>query len=347
MKNLLDFTKEELKKEMKLLGLAEYNALQLFQWVQSGVTDWDQMTNLSKKHREMLAQHYTIDRIRPVKVLEDSKDHTKKYLFALPDGHIIETVLMHYHYGYSICISSQVGCAMGCSFCASTLDGLQRDLTAGEMVDQIMTVETMEGIRIGNVVIMGSGEPLDNFAHTVRFIHMVNDEDGLNKGQRHLSISTCGLVPEILKLAELDLQINLSVSLHAPNDLLRRQMMPIAKRYSLQVLLEACQRYEQKTNRRITYEYAMIKKVNDSEQHARELADLLKGMKNSMVNLIPVNEIKENAYESSDEPSIALFCSILSKSKVPYTVRRKLGTQIEAACGQLRKGYLDETGANK
>jgi 23S rRNA (adenine2503-C2)-methyltransferase len=347
MKNLLDFTKEELKKEMKLLGLAEYKALQLFQWVQSGVTDWDQMTNLSKKHREMLAQHYTIDRIRPVKVLEDSKDHTKKYLFALPDGHIIETVLMHYHYGYSICISSQVGCAMGCSFCASTLDGLQRDLTAGEMVDQIMTVETMEGIRIGNVVIMGSGEPLDNFAHTVRFIHMVNDEDGLNKGQRHLSISTCGLVPEILKLAELDLQINLSVSLHAPNDLLRRQMMPIAKRYSLQVLLEACQRYEQKTNRRITYEYAMIKKVNDSEQHARELADLLKGMKNSMVNLIPVNEIKENAYESSDEPSIALFCSILSKSKVPYTVRRKLGTQIEAACGQLRKGYLDETGANK
>ncbi|QSX08744.1 23S rRNA (adenine(2503)-C(2))-methyltransferase RlmN [Alkalibacter rhizosphaerae] len=344
MKNILDFTKEELKIEMKGLGIPEYKGTQLFQWIHSGARHWDEMTNLSKKHRELLAQRYAFYRIEPVKILEDMKDHTKKYLFSLEDGNIIETVLMKYRYGYSICISSQVGCRMGCSFCASTIDGLNRDLTAGEMVDQIAAVESLEGVRISNVVIMGSGEPLDNFDQTVRFVHMVNDKDGLNKGQRHLSISTCGLVPEILKLAELDLQINLSISLHATTDEMRRKIMPIANRYTLEELLEACRIYEEKTNRRITYEYAMIKGINDSEETAGQLAALMKGQKNSMINLIPVNEIKENNYESSNERSIKLFSEILARSNVPHTIRRKLGSEIEAACGQLRKGYLDKSG---
>lgn len=346
MKNILDFTKEELKKEMKGLGIPEYKGVQLFQWIHSGVSQWDQMTNLSKKHRELLSQNYSIYRVHPVRVLEDQKDKTKKYLFSLEDGNIIETVLMNYRYGYSICISSQVGCRMGCSFCASTLDGLNRDLTAGEMVDQILAVEQREGIRIGNVVVMGSGEPLDNFDHLVRFVEMVNDEDGLNKGQRHLSISTCGLVPEIRKLADLNLQINLAISLHAPTDELRQKMMPIAKAYPLAELMSACRYYEEKTNRRMTFEYAMIKGTNDSEETARVLAALLKGQRNSMVNLIPVNEIREREHRKSSDGSIQKFSEVLTKSNIAHSIRRTLGTEIQAACGQLRKGYLEETGEN-
>lgn len=346
MKNILDFTKEELKKEMKGLGIPEYKGVQLFQWIHSGVSQWDQMTNLSKKHRELLSQNYSIYRVHPVRVLEDQKDKTKKYLFSLEDGNIIETVLMNYRYGYSICISSQVGCRMGCSFCASTLDGLNRDLTAGEMVDQILAVEQREGIRIGNVVVMGSGEPLDNFDHLVRFVEMVNDEDGLNKGQRHLSISTCGLVPEIRKLADLNLQINLAISLHAPTDELRQKMMPIAKAYPLAELMSACRYYEEKTNRRMTFEYAMIKGTNDSEETARALAALLKGQRNSMVNLIPVNEIREREHRKSSDGSIQKFSEVLTKSNIAHSIRRTLGTEIQAACGQLRKGYLEETGEN-
>lgn len=346
MKNILDFTKEELKKEMKGLGIPEYKGVQLFQWIHSGVSQWDQMTNLSKKHRELLSQNYSIYRVHPVRVLEDQKDKTKKYLFSLEDGNIIETVLMNYRYGYSICISSQVGCRMGCNFCASTLDGLNRDLTAGEMVDQILAVEQREGIRIGNVVVMGSGEPLDNFDHLVRFVEMVNDEDGLNKGQRHLSISTCGLVPEIRKLADLNLQINLAISLHAPTDELRQKMMPIAKAYPLAELMSACRYYEEKTNRRMTFEYAMIKGTNDSEETARVLAALLKGQRNSMVNLIPVNEIREREHRKSSDGSIQKFSEVLTKSNIAHSIRRTLGTEIQAACGQLRKGYLEETGEN-
>lgn len=347
MKSVLDFTKDELKKEMKTLGLPEYKAVQLFRWIQAGAASWDEMTNLSKKHREMLSGLYSLNRLKPVRVLEDSKDHTKKVLFSLEDGNVIESVLMKYRYGYTICISSQAGCRMGCSFCASTLDGLARNLTAGEMTDQITMMESMEGIRIGNIVIMGSGEPLDNFDQLIRFLDMVNDEDGLNKGQRHISVSTCGLVPEIYRLADMELQINLSISLHAPSDQLRRKIMPIAKRYSLDELLKACRYYEEKTNRRITYEYAMIKDVNDSEETAKELADLLRGQRNCMVNLIPVNEIDERDYISSNERSVLRFSEILTKSNVANTIRRKLGAEIDAACGQLRKGYLDGMGEER
>ncbi|MBF7095855.1 23S rRNA (adenine(2503)-C(2))-methyltransferase RlmN [Alkalibacter mobilis] len=340
MIDLIDKTKDELQKEMVLKGMPRFRANQIFKWVNSGIEEIDEMMNLPKNLRERLKENYSINRIKLVKRYEDGKDSTRKFLFSLNDGNIIETVLMKYTYGYSLCISSQAGCRMGCSFCASTIDGLDRDLTAGEMVDQISSVEKLEGIRISNIVIMGSGEPLDNFENTIRFIKIVNDKDGLNKGQRHISISTCGLVPEIYKLGELGLQVNLSVSLHAPNDELRRQLMPIAKKYTLKDLMQACEFYYEKTSRKITFEYAMIKNVNDSDDMAKQLALLLKPLRNSMVNLIPVNEIEERNYKKSNDDSIVRFSKILTEAGVSNTVRRKLGTEIDAACGQLRRGFV-------
>ncbi|SHE27309.1 23S rRNA (adenine(2503)-C(2))-methyltransferase RlmN [Alkalibacter saccharofermentans] len=339
MKNLLDLTKDELRKEMESIGMKSFKGNQVFKWIYSGINTIDDMKNISNSHKDMIKNNYELKRISLVKKYEDVKDGTKKYLFSLQDNNIIETVLMKYKYGYTLCISSQAGCRMGCEFCASTIDGLERNLTVGEMTDQIMSVEQLEGVRISNIVVMGSGEPLDNFDNTVKFIKVANDPDGLNKGQRHLSISTCGLVPEIYKLADLSLQINLSVSLHAPNDDLRRQLMPIAKKYSLNELMKACRYYYEKTNRKITFEYAMISRVNDTAECARMLAGLLKDMENVMVNLIPMNEIDERDYKKSADSSVEQFSSILSKENISHTVRRKLGTEIEAACGQLRRGH--------
>lgn len=340
MKDITNMTKDELRNEFKSLGLQAFRGNQVFKWINSGIESLEEINNISKKDKEIIVEKYRLNKIKLIKKYEDAIDGTKKYLFRLSDNNIIETVLMKYKYGYSICISSQAGCRMGCDFCASTIEGLERNLTAGEMSDQIITVEKLEKIRISNIVIMGSGEPLDNYDNTIKFINLANDPEGLNKGQRHITLSTCGLVPEIYKLADLKLQINLSVSLHAPSDSLRKKLMPIAKKYSIKELIEACNYYYGKTNRKITFEYAMINKVNDTAECARLLVDLLKKMDNAMVNLIPVNEITEREFKKSAKDSVESFSEILKRGNISHTVRRKLGSEIEAACGQLRRGHI-------
>lgn len=341
MKNLIGMKKTELEALMGELGEAKFRAAQLYKWVYSPVDSIDDMTNIPKVLKEKIKEHYFYRHITAEHILMDEKDGTKKFLFRLEDGNLIESVLMNYSYGSTICISSQVGCRMGCKFCASTIDGLVRNLSAGEMTDQIMAVEKSEKIRISNIVIMGSGEPFDNFDEIVRFIELANDSEALNKGQRHITISTCGLVPEIYKLADMNLQVNLSVSLHAPTDILRKELMPVGNKYKLDELLKACKYYTEKTNRKITFEYAMIKNVNDSREMADKLAYIIMDIKNAMVNLIPVNPIEESSFEKSDRNSIYEFNGYLISKGVNSTVRRKLGSDINAACGQLRRGYTE------
>ena len=268
-------------------------------------------------------------------------DGTRKYLFRLEDGNVIESVWMQYHHGNSVCISSQVGCRMGCRFCASTLDGLERNLTTAEMLDQIYRIQTLTGERVSNIVIMGSGEPLDNYDNVIRFLRMISDENGLNISQRNITLSTCGIVPNILRLAEENIQITLALSLHAPNDEVRKTLMPIANRYSLQDILPACQTYFEKTGRRLTFEYSLVSGVNDNLDEAKALTSLLKNM-HGHVNLIPVNPIKERDYRQSDRKAIEAFKSYLEKNGINVTVRREMGRDINGACGQLRKSFLEE-----
>ena len=268
-------------------------------------------------------------------------DGTRKYLFRLEDGNVIESVWMQYHHGNSVCISSQVGCRMGCRFCASTLDGLERNLTTAEMLDQIYRIQTLTGERVSNIVIMGSGEPLDNYDNVIRFLRMISDENGLNISQRNITLSTCGIVPNILRLAEENIQITLALSLHAPNDEVRKTLMPIANRYSLKEILPACQTYFEKTGRRLTFEYSLVSGVNDNLDEAKALTSLLKNM-HGHVNLIPVNPIKERDYRQSDRKAIEAFKSYLEKNGINVTVRREMGRDINGACGQLRKSFLEE-----
>ncbi len=318
------------------LGQPRYRAGQIFRHLHSGITSFSEMTDLPKSLRESLEEKCYIADVKIVRRLQSAIDGTVKYLYELYDGEWIESVLMRYEHGYTVCISTQVGCRMGCSFCASGLNGLSRNLTASEMLSQIMAAERDNDIRVSNVVMMGMGEPLDNFDQSVRFLKLVSDDNGMNIGLRHISLSTSGVVPGIRKLGEYDLPITLSISLHAPNDELRRSIMPVAKRWSIQELMSACKAYQQVTTRRISFEYALIEGVNDTKECALQLAKLMRGLL-SHVNLIPANPVKENTFRKPDKQHILQFQAELEKLGVNATVRRTLGADIDASCGQLRR----------
>lgn len=333
---------EELEEELGQLGEKSFRAKQIYQWVhQKLAADFEDMSNLSKALREKLRQQYTLTALNPVEVKISKIDGTRKYLFRLSDGNVIESVWMQYHHGNSVCISSQVGCRMGCRFCASTLDGLERNLTAGEMLDQIYRIQADTGERVSNIVIMGSGEPMDNYDNVVRFIRLISHDQGLNISQRNITVSTCGIVPGIRRLAKEGLSVTLALSLHAPNDEVRKTLMPIANKYRIQEILAACQEYFEETGRRLTFEYSLVSGVNDNLEEARALASLLKGM-HGHVNLIPVNPIQERDYVQSDRRAIEVFQHYLESQKIAVTVRREMGRDINGACGQLRKSFMDE-----
>ena len=331
---------EELKEEFAKMGEPAYRAGQVYKWLHEGVKSFDEMTNISKKLRERLMENYYISNAAIEKKLISAYDDTKKYLFSFSDGEMVESVLMKYHHGYTSCISTQVGCKMGCTFCATGKSGFSRNLTASEMIAQLQTEQQDNNIRISNIVLMGMGEPLDNFENVIRFLKLVSSENGMNIGMRHISLSTCGIVPKIYELADMKLQLTLSVSLHAPNDQIRSRTMPVNRKYNIDELLKACQYYVRQTNRRISFEYAMIDGVNDSEANAQELAKRLKGIL-SHVNLIPVNAVKGTGYEKSKKESIRKFIAVLERAGITATVRRTLGSDINASCGQLRRSVSD------
>ncbi len=330
----------ELEQFIIEMGEPGFRAKQLFEWIHGKhAADFAEMTNLPKTLREKLESTAKLPRTEVVRKLVSQKDGTRKYLFALENGSVIESVLMKYEYGNTVCISTQAGCRMGCQFCASTLDGVERSLTAGEMLSQVYEIQKDCGERVSGVVLMGSGEPLDNYENVLKFLRLINDRKGQNMGQRHITLSTCGLIDKIYELAEENLQITLAVSLHAPNDGIRNSIMPISRANPMDTLLSACRAYAEKTKRRITFEYAMMQGVNDSDACARELAGQLRHML-CHVNLIPVNDVKERAFVKSSDERVRRFAAILQDNSVETTVRRRLGSDIDAACGQLRRGYL-------
>lgn len=341
-KDIKAYTRKELEAEMPALGDKAFRAGQIYQWLHvKHVESFEDMSNLSKELRRRLALEYMIVALKPVEVQVSELDGTTKYLFELYDGNVIESVLMKYHHGNSVCISSQVGCRMGCRFCASTLDGLERCLSASEMLDQIYQIQRLSGERVANVVVMGSGEPMDNYDNLVKFVHMLSDENGLHISQRNITVSTCGIVPNMRRLAEEGLQITLALSLHAPNDERRRALMPIANKYSMDEVLKACEYYFEKTGRRITFEYSLVRGENDSEAAAEELAGRIRHM-NCHVNLIPVNPIKERDFRESRKKEILRFKNVLEKYGITVTIRREMGRDINGACGQLRKSYIQQ-----
>ncbi|NLD46984.1 MAG: 23S rRNA (adenine(2503)-C(2))-methyltransferase RlmN [Clostridiaceae bacterium] len=337
--DLLNMTIEELEGFLTGLGQQKFRAKQIFQWTNRGIKDIDEMTNLSKSLRELLSQKAYINSLKIEKKLVSSIDGTAKYIFRLIDGNIIESVFMKYLHGYSVCISSQAGCKMGCKFCASTGAGFSRSLTASEMLDQVLTIQNDQKVRVGNIVIMGIGEPLDNYDNLIRFLRLVNHVDGLNIGARHISVSTCGLVPEIIRLSKENIPVTLSISLHAPNDSLREKIMPVNRLYSIDKLIEACKIYTETTKRRITFEYTLMDQINDSAENAKELAILIKGML-CHVNLIPVNTVSNTEYVKSRKERMQKFKEILEKYGIETTIRRELGSDINAACGQLRRSLI-------
>ena len=338
--DLKSMTLQEMQEYMESIGEKKFRAKQIYEWLHVKLVDhFDEMTNLSKALREKLEENYEI---LPVVMLErqiSKIDGTNKFLFRLYDGNVVESVLMKYKHGNSVCISSQVGCRMGCAFCASTIGGLVRNLSPSEMLGQIYQIQKISGERVSNVVIMGTGEPMDNYDNFLKFIHLLTDEHGLNISQRNITISTCGIVPKIKELAQKHLQITLAISLHSPNDEMRRGLMPIAMKYSIDELLDACHYYFKETNRRMTFEYSLVAGVNDQPVHAEELAGRLKGFP-CHVNLIPVNPIKERDFKQSMPKSVMEFKKILEKNRVNVTIRREMGADINAACGQLRRKKL-------
>ncbi len=333
--DIKSMTKDELSKTLEMMGEPRYRAVQVFKWLHRGIESFDEMTDIPKTLRDKLSDEFTIKNVKIKKRLESSIDDTVKYLYELDDGEKIECVVMKYLHGYSICISTQAGCRMGCSFCASGLFGLKRNLTASEMLSEITAAQKDLNIRISNVVLMGMGEPLDNFENTVRFLKLVSCDDGLNIGLRHISLSTCGIVPKILELMEYEFPITLSVSLHAPDNTIRDRIMKINHVYPVEQLISACRKYFKKTNRRISFEYAIIKDVNNSEECAFKLFELLKGLP-CHINLIPANPVKENNYSAPSRRDIKNFQSQLEALNMNVTVRRTLGADINASCGQLR-----------
>ncbi len=339
--NLKDYTYEELEQLVRTeLKEPAFRAKQIFTWLYRGVTDFDEMTNLSKDLRERLKNQYTLGNLLIVKKYLSRIDETRRYLLQLEDGEYIESVLMKYHHGYTVCISSQVGCAMGCAFCASTRNGKRRNLTSGEIIGQVLAVQQDLGERISNIVMMGIGEPLDNYQEVLRFLKTVNHPLGMQIGHRHISLSTCGLAEQIRRLADEDLQITLSVSLHAPNDQKRSAIMPINRKYPIGVLMDACRYYIKKTNRRISFEYTLIQGVNDSPEEAKELLCLLQGML-CHVNLIPVNPTGAAGIRQGSRKSVEQFQKRLEDGGIAATIRREMGADIRAACGQLRAAADD------
>ena len=339
--NINDFTLSELEEYIVSLDEKKFHAKQIFKWLhKGGVTSFDEMTDISKSLRDKLKNNTYILNMEVITCQKSKKDGTMKFLIKLIDNCAIESVFMRYNHGNTLCVSTQVGCKMGCKFCASTKEGFERSLFASEIEGQIQTVQRYTGERISNVVYMGIGEPLDNYDNVVKSIRIINDAQGLNIGARHISLSTCGLVPKIYKLAEENIQCTLSISLHATTNEKRRDIMPIANRYSIDELLTACKEYIKITGRRISFEYALIYGKNDSYEDALALAKLLRGMI-AHVNLIPVNEIKEKDYKKATEKSVEKFMNTLNSMGIVTTVRRELGSDIDAACGQLRKKYIE------
>ena len=339
--NLKSMTQPEIGAVLKELGQPAFRAKQVYSWLHKGVRSYDEMTNLPKGLRDVLSEKYPIYPPRVVRKQESAKDGTIKYLWQLQDGNCVETVLMRYHYGNTVCISTEVGCGMGCAFCASTIGGLVRRLEPYEMLDEVLFTQIDSGLPISHIVLMGIGEPLDNFDNVMRFLELVNSEDGMNISMRHISLSTCGLVPKIDELAKRKLQISLAISLHGPNDEIRSRIMPVNKAYPIDMLLEACRRYYAATSRRIHFEYAMIDGVNDSEVNAKELLRRLKGLP-AHVNMIPLNHVEESPLKPSSKAAVAKFQKILEDGGVTATVRRTLGGDIDASCGQLRRKYNKE-----
>ena len=321
---------------VKARSLPAYRAGQIHRWIGRGIADPDEMTDMPLSLRAGLREEFDFQGLITENRLISKLDGTRKYIFRLMDGNIIESVLMKYHHGYSVCISSQAGCRMGCSFCASTGAGFGRNLTSGEMLAQVLRIARDIDSRVGHVVIMGIGEPMDNLAEVKRFLLAANDQEGANIGMRHISLSTCGLVPEMLEFTDTGLPVTLSISLHAPNDTIRRQLMPIARKYSLDELLSACKHHINRTGRRIIFEYALISGINDQPEHARELAARLRGLL-CHVNLIPANEFEGGCYHQSGQREIRTFLEILEREGQSATIRRELGSDIMAACGQLRR----------
>ncbi len=344
--DIKSMTPSEVSELIVSLGDKKFRAKQIYQWMhQKLVASYDEMTNVPAALRQKLAAEYPLTVLEPVRVQISQIDGTRKYLFRLSDGNLIESVLMKYHHGNSVCISSQVGCRMGCRFCASTIDGLVRGLLPSEMLEQIYRIQKDIGERVDNVVVMGSGEPFDNFDNLLRFIELLNNEEGLNISARNLTVSTCGIVPKIYELADMQPQITLAISLHSPNDELRRSIMPVANKYSIDEIMKACRYYVEKTGRRITFEYSLVKDVNDTDECAMQLVHLVKGIK-CHVNLIPVNPIKERDYKQTAQAGVNHFRSRLEKCGVNATVRREMGRDIDGACGQLRRSYMESTDSN-
>lgn len=342
MKNIRDFSLEELENELINMGEKKFRAKQIFAWIYRGVTSFEEMTDLSKDLIEKLKQNYIIDCIF-LENFQKSKDGTIKYLFKLTDEHKIESVLMKYKYGYTACVSNQIGCKMGCNFCASAKIGFVRNLTPGEIVGQILKMEEHSEEKISNIVFMGIGEPFDNYDNVMKAVRLINDPKGLNIGARHISISTCGLVEGIEKFMNENIQCNLCISLHSSRDEVRSDMMPINRKYNISQVIEVCKKYIDKTNRRITFEYALVDGVNDSKEDALHLAKLLHGML-CHVNLIPVNKIRDGKYEKSSVEKMMAFRDLLNDKGIVATIRRELGADISAACGQLVR---DEQSAQK
>ncbi len=336
--NLKSMTLPELSAQLKEMGQPAFRAKQVYTWLHKGVRSYEEMTNLPLALRQQLAEQFPICPPEVVRKQESQKDGTIKYLWKLSDGNCVETVLMRYHYGNTVCISTEVGCRMGCAFCASTLGGLVRKLEPFEMLDQVLFTQVDSGLPISHIVLMGIGEPLDNFDNVMRFLELVNSPEGMNISMRHISLSTCGLVPKIDELAKKKLQLTLSVSLHAPNDEIRNRIMPVNKAYPIEQLLAACRRYYAETSRRISFEYAMIRDVNDTEAAAKELLRRMKGLP-AHFNLIPLNHVEESPLKPSTKEAVARFQKILEDGGIPATVRRTLGGDIDASCGQLRRKY--------
>ena len=341
--NIQSMTLPEVTAVLKELGQPAFRGKQVYTWLHKGVGSYEEMTNLSKGLREQLAKEYPIYTPKVVRKQESKKDGTIKYLWQLADGNCVETVLMRYNYGNTVCISTEVGCAMGCAFCASTIGGLVRRLEPYEMLNEVLYTQIDSGLPISRIVLMGIGEPLDNFDNVMRFLELVNSEEGMNISMRHISLSTCGLIPKIDALAQRKMQISLAISLHGPNDEIRNRIMPVNKAYPIEPLLECCRRYYDATSRRIHFEYAMIDGVNDREQDAKELLRRLKGLP-AHFNLIPLNHVEESPLKPSSKANVAKFQKILEDGGITATVRRTLGSDIDASCGQLRRKYNKQNG---
>ena len=333
---------EEVLTFAEELGEKKFRGKQLYEWMHvHNVASYDEMTNLPKKFREVLKEQTTYTALEQIDCQISREDGTRKYLFALADGNMVESVLMRYHHGNSVCVSSQVGCRMGCRFCASTLDGLVRNLTPSEILDQIYAIERDTGEKVSNIVVMGTGEPMDNYDNLIRFIHLLTDKHGKNLSQRNITVSTCGIVPNMRRLAEEGLQITLALSLHAPNQKKRLELMPVANKYDIHEAVDACRYYYEKTGRRITFEYSLVGGQNDSKEDAKQLYELIHGI-NCHVNLIPVNPVKERSYVQSERKVIVEFKNKLENCGINVTIRREMGRDIGGACGQLRKSYMDK-----